>query len=807
MDAYIQYIDFFSYFKDVLAGKNSIAYTFGKTLGGSNIAVFSYYLASPFNLLLLFFDNEHIHTFFDLTVALKISLASAAFAYFGIHRFSQVKRENSLLLVLISMGYGLCQYNLAQGSNIMWLDGVYMLPFILLQVYYLVRDGKAWKLSVLVGITIVFNWYSAGIDCVFTGIWILFELGMTAVERKIAVKEAIKKLFLYVRAMILGVLLSAFLFLPTVGALKKSTRGSLHFEDLKNLALTGEIPSLVQKYTYGARSELGSAAIFCGSLAIVLAISVIFNSKIEAKKRALMGGLFAVSLLTLYWNPLYVVFSLFQRVTSYQYRYSYTAVFVVLFLALYSNYEILEKEQLGKLLKIATAISVSMVTLYYLKPVNSFACVYATAAAVIVETLFYVLGKISQQKKYLWKAALSVIAVADLACNANFLMGYYSRDDVTSYQQYRKEQEQLLSMVEDVGDTFYRISQTSNHGIDENNLTANYNEAIAYNYASISGYTSSPDDVQREFLDKMGYPINGENMCITNDSILGADSLLGVKYILSSYTMPGLEELQGETDGEKKAFYNPYALPTAFTYDGADSEVEAQAENGPFEYQNSLYEQIFGLSEELYKPLQYTAVENENGVEVDLEVPDGENIIVYGYIPCGYWSDDYIYVNEKFVTKYSCWLAPRVFYIPIEDSTNCKIKIQGAERNFDPNTMQFYALDLDVLQKYTDKANANKADNIIVKNGFVEATVQSEKGGNCLFLSVPIDGGWNVELNGEKAQTSSVGNCLYSIQLEQGTNEIKMTYHVKYLKTGMVVSLLALFVLCVGVYKEKRKMS
>ena len=45
MDANIQYIDFFSYLKDVIAGKNSITYSFGKTLGGSNLAVFSYYLS------------------------------------------------------------------------------------------------------------------------------------------------------------------------------------------------------------------------------------------------------------------------------------------------------------------------------------------------------------------------------------------------------------------------------------------------------------------------------------------------------------------------------------------------------------------------------------------------------------------------------------------------------------------------------------------------------------------------------------------------------------------------------------------
>ena len=59
-DARIQYIDFFLYLKDVLAGQNSITYTFSKLLGGSAIALYSYYLASPLNLLVVFFPKTEI---------------------------------------------------------------------------------------------------------------------------------------------------------------------------------------------------------------------------------------------------------------------------------------------------------------------------------------------------------------------------------------------------------------------------------------------------------------------------------------------------------------------------------------------------------------------------------------------------------------------------------------------------------------------------------------------------------------------------------------------------------------------------
>ena len=289
MDANIQYIDFFSYLKDVIAGKNSITYSFGKTLGGSNIAVFSYYLSSPFNLLLLFFSNANLYTFFNIVVALKLTLASIAFAYFITNRFETSYKDNSILFILLSCGYGLCQYSFFQASNIMWLDGMYMLPFMLLQVYYIVQGKKNWNLSIAVGLAIIFNWYMAGISCIFTGIWFLLECCLYAVENKMTFIQFIKTGIRYVFAMILGVMVSAVLFLPTIGALTNGPRGSLSFKDLLDFSFVGNMLSVIPKYSYGAHSDLGFAALFCGGLAIVLALSVFFNKEIKIKIKIVLG--------------------------------------------------------------------------------------------------------------------------------------------------------------------------------------------------------------------------------------------------------------------------------------------------------------------------------------------------------------------------------------------------------------------------------------------------------------------------------------------------------------------------------------
>lgn len=123
-DASVQYLDFYSYFKDVLSGKNNITYTFSKTLGGNNIGVFSYYLTSPFMLLCVFFKKTQLHAFFDVLVMLKLSTASFTFCWFLTGRFHKhFSAGNTSIknfsMVILSVSYGLCQYSIAQSCNLM----------------------------------------------------------------------------------------------------------------------------------------------------------------------------------------------------------------------------------------------------------------------------------------------------------------------------------------------------------------------------------------------------------------------------------------------------------------------------------------------------------------------------------------------------------------------------------------------------------------------------------------------------------------------------------------------------------------
>ncbi|MDF9445391.1 YfhO family protein [Limosilactobacillus mucosae] len=168
MDANIQYLDFFAYYKDLLARKTGI-FSMSYLLGGDNTTTLAYYLASPLNLIILFFKKNQLNTFYSFLYIIKVSLASFTITFFLQQRFPKIK---SFYVVILAISYAFIQYDLAQASNIIWLDGVYLLPILLLGIYKIIDDPKSLlgKFLIIggVGCSLIFNWYTGIINCLFS---------------------------------------------------------------------------------------------------------------------------------------------------------------------------------------------------------------------------------------------------------------------------------------------------------------------------------------------------------------------------------------------------------------------------------------------------------------------------------------------------------------------------------------------------------------------------------------------------------------------------------------------------------------
>lgn len=789
-DAEIQYIDFFSYFKDILTGNNSVSYTYSDTLGGDTLAIFSYYLASPFNLLLFFFSKSNILTFFNLISALKISMCALTMGIFLSSRFE--RKLKPVYVILLSLSYAFMQYNLSQVDNIMWLDGVYMLPLILLGVYKAVNYRNIILLSVSAGLCIIFNWYIAGMCCLFSIIWFFFEYALKCLDKnggEFYFKDMLVSLFLYGGGMVLALILSAGLFLPTVASMLGGKSVDYNFIN----EFTGNIFNVISKYQLGAFSSYGAPALYCGSTALIGAVALFFAKGITRKHKVVFGAMFFIMLMTFFWQPLYMVFSLLRSIGSFLIRHAFLSIFALIFMAAYF-FKSDVPDRTKYIFVSAFSFSAVLMLLEYFNPSNDLTRTYYTVIfAVLAAFVLILIPRIR---------AVSVIAVflllVELGFNSKLILVLgHGVDYKEETHNYQVEQQKQIDEIKSKNSGFYRIAQTVKR------TGSSYNDSFAYGFASNTGFTSCPDNLQLDFLDRMGYRNEGECITVVGTPILAADALLGVKYVLSDKPVDGLVKADGIRGYNGNTVYeNPYCLPMAYVIDKYE-ETEYKAEN-PFDFHNEIYSNLLGEKTELYKRIKYEIQDTEGGFLYTLDMPRG-NYVLYGNIDF-YWSGEssVIDLNGSGTIKYGSWLSRSVFNVPAKSGQKVKVEVTtSVPQNF--KDAQFCVLDLDKLKTVTDLLSSRSALGITFDRDRIYGSVQSENGGFAV-LSVPYSENWDFEINGQSAVPLTLGDGLMVLPLAAGNNDISAKYSVPFLALGIIISvigILMLIVIAVITYNKK----
>lgn len=801
MDASIQYLDFFAYWKDVLLGQNSATFTFSNLLGSGNWSQITYYLLSPFNLLVVFFSKENLNTFFNLVVVLKLSVAAMTSTI-----FLNVRTKYSLkkwLLTLLALSYALMQYNIAQSSNIMWLDGVYLLPLSLLGVYLVTqqRSRGLYLLALSIGFGLIVNWYVGAINCLFSFGWLILEI---CLAENITLKKTGWSILSYAWAMIIGIMISAVTFLPTVSSMGQQSRSGLDWSLMTN-TFRGNILSVIPSYTLGATSSPTNVSLFCGSLVLLGAVSLFFSSGFKTKEKLVLGIFLIISLLMYYWQPLFMLFSLLKDATSYWYRYSYVGSMFLVFMAslFFEKWSNEPQNNIVPLLKATVSIAgISLVAWYFLLKVSEIRWVQS---GIFLGMIVFILCLVSalhlqRYKKYV-VVSLCLLVGSELSYNTYLLiMNMFS--EVKVYQNYVKQQDRQITALKKYDAGYYRISQTKVKGEEDNiNITANYNEAYGFNYWSIASYISSPSGTQLKLLSDLGYRTEGDRISIVNTSILPTDSFLGVKYILSPYPIKGLEKITLQKANEKDVYKNPYALPLGFIVHDI-----AERSNGlnVFDYENEVYAQAAAIPTKIFKPLAYEKVATKGGMRYKFKIPTG-NYSVYGSLPWK-WSVDgtKLDLNGKMQQVYSTWLSPSVFYVPTTDEDSGYIELQTNDQNAF-NELQLYLLDLDQLAKVTNELKEQSVDvKLNVENGKANFTVDNKQNKRYLQTTIPYESGWVVKLNGKEIMPKLLDNTLMALPLEKGKNNITMEYHVVHLKLGALLTLVGIILLSGTWYLTKK---
>ena len=797
-------IDQWGYLKNILSGRANLGYSFNMALGGNTANVFSYALSSPINLLLAFFGFEDFNLFFTCCVYIKLSLIAFSVTFYIRRRFANTEIK-PFFAVILGLSCAFSQYSAYQIVNIFWLDGVIILPFILLGIYRIIQTDKPFLLIFSVALALIFNWYSGIICCIFSIFWFLFEMALYIFnnETKHLIKFSIKKGLMYAGGGIIGSLLSFWILLPTFFAVKNGNRGTINTEML-SLKLNGKISTVISNDIIGGMSSTNIVSLFCGSFAIVGCIGYFGLKKISFRNKMIHIVMILFIVMTFYWQPLYLLFSMMKVVSSYWSRYSFIGVFTIIFIAAEFFSEWFNEADFSLEYPI-----VFIILLAFLNVKNSEINIKLLLVTISCYLLSVVLLVRIKKEIINYKKFFLIFLSLCLCCIESFLNIYYlikdlDIPDIVSYKEYVNEETNMIETIKKFDENDYRLNKTLTRNMKGGRATANYNEAFMYNYKGISGYTNSPDDRQRLLLDHLGYRINGENYYIVNTSVIPSDSLLGVKYFLSDYIVNGYEKIEWMgIHNNKEVYYNPFYLPMAFYYNN-DYINSIEYNNNTFEYINKIYSKFVGSDVDLFVKLHISSEIIDNSIVYNISIPEG-NYAVYGNIISNQEMKAEIRdENGDFLTLYSRWGAPSVFYIPSNnEQINTKITM-NTQNGLSIVDEQFYALDLDLFNEIVTNIRTNAVDFVNVKDNkcVIDVTLNSKK---MLFTSIAYDNGWVITDNGKKIEPILFENCLMQFDLSEGSHHIVMKYNIPGLFLGCIASVLGMVLLLIYYFVNKIK--
>ena len=753
-DLKYQYIDFFAWFRRVLLGEANLRYSFSQGLGMNTWGLYSYYLASPFNLLCALFPADKLTLFVFVISALKLGCIHISSAWYVQKRFDLSKPA----IFLLSLSFTFCSWTISNLRNPLWIDCLILLPICAYGCYELIRKQRMICLVIATALNVMFCWYTAYISILFLCIFVLVEFVDYVAEEGFSWKLMLDRALRFAGAIALGLLLSAWTFLPTILAMSKGgpvlALGPLLKTSLKSL-IRGFLPCMWV-------SNESTPQFYCGIIMMLLAMSLLVNRTVSIKTRIATLVVTIILVASSVLSPLEYIWCGMRVPNGFYSRTAFLLSFFALWAAGYALQALKDHPKLRR----------------------------ASRPAVILPLLALTAIELFANAHSMW----------------NQLYVGYSEDNNSAYVATATST--VKAIQDDDPTPFYRIDRTTTRAD-----SAALNEGLALGYDQLSSYSSANNPQAIAMLNSLGYSSVGEFSTRYAEPILTVDALLGVKYAIVEQAPAGYAALP-ELGGTASAVYeNPYVLNLGVAASKDIQNCTLEGEN-PFEKQNDLYSKILGHKVELYTEIDATKTAgSQDAKQWSVTVPAGS--IGYLYInkdanAGSYWpvalTIDHQTINNE------AWRFDNNIR-QIADASDAQsshtVSLEVAEGYTDmpqDNEPVFYALNLEAFKQIIDELRTNEFVPAVFEDGKVEGEYTAENDGN-LLLSVPYDDGWSATINGAAAELTPAANKGMScLSVQKGTNKIVMTYKTPGALAGPAVSLAtAAALIAAGLYTRHKK--
>ena len=851
IDMQSEYICYMRDLRQILLHGGSFIYTAEKVFGGDYLSIFTFYLASPFNLFVVFFKEEAIPLFFVWSSIIKMAFASLNF-----YLLVRLTGKFTYQKIIFAIGYGFVSYSFIYMSNYMWLDGVMILPLVALGIHLIKAKKHYWVYSLAIAYSLMTSWYIGFMVCMFSVLYFHYVY-----VKHFSVKNKPSELAAFpIRYAIFSL----------VGGLLSVTYWFVAFMHLSGTKAFSEIPPnkffsismllsgfLENNYAQAnlIRQYHSYISMFVGVVPLVFAITFFFNGKYTTREKIALAILFTFYMVMSSNRITAALLHGGKEPTWFPGRYSFIIGFIVCYIASLSADEAEKLHPAFYSVPTVVGIAVLLVVKYthhsefmerYPISVPSAVMYFVSIGFAFVISLVNILPikKLDDWKikLYLPHALVLLVIVQGFSIyrgGDKVLKVNADENQFQTYETYLKDDAytSAFNVIKQYdknkyNSAFYRMESTFNRPGNYNQID---NNPMFYSYSGLSNFSSSSKKEVESYMSKVGYHYNGFFSKFQAGSTYSITSLLGIKYILENpaeyknyhpyYLDYNTFQKLAMTEKDVNFYYNPNAVNLGFVSDktssyfineGYRSELGNMYWFDHFEYQNTIFKTMHSeINEDIFKPLTVTKVttspsleydEDEFGIRTYKEIKKYDSIRIEFTVPSEgtsyplYFSEKNYYKNANFYIDgrsypINTYWNKGIFSFP--DTANHKHTLNITFTEGTQNVSirpELYYEDLSVMQKYFDKIKeqefvVDKVKNSATKKSFV-GHIDIKDNNKHLVFTIPHESGISVYVDGKKAKTMTKYNIFTAIDLSSystGTHKVTIQYQDKYLSISLPI--------------------
>lgn len=805
IDMHAQYAPLLAQLRDMILSGDNPFYSFEVGMGASFLPMFAYYLASPFNLLLLLFPVKYITEGILLITLLKNALMGGLFAAYLQYTY----RKRTMAIPIVSVMYVLMMYVMAYNWNLMWLDGVMILPLILLGFERMMQESKYLTYILALAYGLFANYYIGFMLCVFLVLYYVVYL----LREKRTWRQNANVTVRFALGSLLGGGLSMVLLIPTVMSLSATSAGNLNV--MPDIAANFDFFSLFGQHLFGLEPTIRSGNlpnVYCGILTLLLLPIFMTCKKIPLRRRLAYVGLLGIMALSLMINQWDLFWHGMHTPNDLPYRFSFLYSLVLLVIA-YETLLQLKHITLRQIGGAVGAIAIGIVLFDQFSRLNdetvSFSTIYISLALALVYALILAVAACKKMQKAATYCLLLVVVVAELTVHggvAQKLLNsneYYTRHEDYTDNDITDATAAAVDTMKGIGEGFYRVEVLPRRTCVDTAL---------FDYSGLTVFASSGSENTAKLMHDIGYASNAINSYLYQSFTAPTDSLFGVRYVALTSHLTGhdqLVEVDQVTVGDTSYYIyeNPYALPVAYRVNTDIMEWNAYSYN-PIDSINSLYTSMTGIEDPVYEvfPLDPSAdndptaitngstsftVKSLDGASTsgtfNVTLPKSGRIIIY--IDCRAAESISVHagVNTFSVTPYEPFIIDASV---MEEGEQVNVTI-NADQTCTGN-VYVAMMDESVLE---ESITALSGSGLLVtdhSSTSLSGTVIAEEYG-VMMTAIPYDKGWTVTVDGEEVETFPVmGEGFIGFFVDAGMHEIEYSFSPAGLVPGLIISGLSL---------------